>query len=270
MFTISEFSRISGLSIKALRLYHENGLLVPSIVDRENGYRYYDFNNVERARTISLLREMMFSLEEIKRILTDSSDDADAVSFLEKHRDQLEAKIAQMKKVSSSIDKIIRNEKTAKDLFAKNMLSIEEKEIPSIQLAGIRIKGKYSDCGQAFSKLGRTMGRYISGKPLNLFYDSEYKEDDADFESCFPIRGGKPTDGISIRELPGGRAIFLVHKGPYNSLGRSYSKLFSFVNERGYKTVGPTREVYIKGPGMIFKGNPTNYLTEIQFIIGSQ
>ena len=29
----------------------------------------------------------------------------------------------------------------------------------------------------------------------------------------------------------------------------------------------PTREVYLKGPGMIFKGNPNKYLTEIQILI---
>jgi len=52
MYSIGEFSRISGFSVKALRLYHEKGLLVPSVIDDDSGYRYYDRKNVEKARII--------------------------------------------------------------------------------------------------------------------------------------------------------------------------------------------------------------------------
>lgn len=102
---------------------------------------------------------------------------------------------------------------------------------------------------------------------MNLYYDSEYKEDDADFEPCFPIRKGKSSDDISVRELKGGRCVSLIHKGQYENLSESYKKIFAYINEKGLKTLLPSREVYIKGPGMIFKGNPNNYLTEIQIMI---
>lgn len=47
----------------------------------------------------------------------------------------------------------------------------------------------------------------------------------------------------------------------------SYEKILSYVNQHGYAAQMPTREVYIKGPGMIFRGNPKKYLTEIQMLI---
>ncbi|MEN8194070.1 MAG: GyrI-like domain-containing protein, partial [Bacteroidota bacterium] len=72
---------------------------------------------------------------------------------------------------------------------------------------------------------------------------------------------------ISVRELKGGKCVALIHKGAYDNLSESYKKVFNFVNEKGLKTKLPTREVYIKGPGMIFKGNPNNYLTEIQIFV---
>ena len=84
-----------------------------------------------------------------------------------------------------------------------------------------------------------------------------------------PVRQGKRLDGVSLRELPRARCVSLLHKGPYDELGRSYAKLLKYVKERGYSIEMPTREVYIKGPGMIFKGNPRNYLTEIQFPLRS-
>ena len=75
-------------------------------------------------------------------------------------------------------------------------------------------------------------------------------------------------DEITVRELPGGRCLSLLHKGPYHGISSSYAQLFAYAKEHGHKITTPTREVYIKGPGMIFKGNPKKYLTEIQMLVG--
>lgn len=134
-------------------------------------------------------------------------------------------------------------------------------------IAGYRMKGKYPDIGKGFGILGKNLGRQINGKAMCLYYDGEYKEDEADFEPCFPIRKGTGGEGISVRELKGGKCVSLIHKGPYENLGDSYKKIYNYMNQKKYKAQIPTREVYLKGPGMIFKGNPNNYLTEIQFLI---
>jgi effector-binding domain-containing protein len=144
---------------------------------------------------------------------------------------------------------------------------VEEKVLDSLLIAGVRMKGRYSTCGQGFARIGKNLNWRISGKSFLLVYDTEYKEDDADFEACMPIRKGKAVDGISIRELPGGRSVSLLHKGPYQEVSRSYEKIVAYVDDKGYEIVMPTREVYLKGPGLIFRGNPKNYLTEIQMLV---
>ena len=82
-----------------------------------------------------------------------------------------------------------------------------------------------------------------------------------------PVKKGKKVQGISVRELPGGRCVSLVHKGPYDTIGRSYDRIMACIKEKGYCPRLPSREVYLKGPGMILKGRPENYLTEIQVLI---
>jgi hypothetical protein len=47
------------------------------------------------------------------------------------------------------------------------------------------------------------------------------------------------------------------------------NKILQYVSENKYQVSLPTREVYLKGPGMIFRGNPKNYLTEIQMLIAA-
>lgn len=142
------------------------------------------------------------------------------------------------------------------------------KEVPALLVAAIRMKGKYSDCGEAFARIGKALGRYLLAPPLCLYYDREYRENDADFEPCIPIeRRRDPVPGdIAIRELPGGRFVTLVHRGAYDSQGPSYDRILDYIEERGLD-IGPppTRAVFLKGPGRIFQGNPKDYLTEIQF-----
>ena len=82
-----------------------------------------------------------------------------------------------------------------------------------------------------------------------------------------PIRKGQSIDDIEVHELPGGPCISLIHRGPYEQIGEAYQRLTQFAEERGLEIVMPSREIYLKGPGMIFKGNPLRYLTDIQMLI---
>lgn len=141
---------------------------------------------------------------------------------------------------------------------------IMEKTVEPVLVASIRFKGKYSDCSNAFSRLGRSLGRRIAGHFFNLYYDEGYKENDADIESCVPIRQPKEVEGITIRTVPGGRCLSLLHRGPYDEVGPSYEKIMAYAQEKNLTLQGPAREIYLKGPGMFFKGNPKKYLTEIQ------
>lgn len=145
--------------------------------------------------------------------------------------------------------------------------SVEEKTVEPMLIAGVRMKGYYAECGKGFARIGRSMGRLICGPPFCLHYDTEYKQRDADFEACMPVKEVRDIEGISVRELPGGRCVSLLHEGPYEELVSSYARIRDYVNSKGYQTSIPSREIYLKGPGMIFKGNPTKYLTEIQMMV---
>ena len=270
--SIGEFSKVTGLSVKTLRFYHEQGILVPNRVDESSGYRYYDGAKIERARVIVALREMEFSIQEIAEILDGIEDEADLVARLEEQKRRIGERMRREREIVRALDRLIANEREARELMKKASFEVEEKNMEPVLVAGFRMKGKYADSGKGFGRLGRAVGRYICGQPLSLYYDCEYREDDADFEPCFPVSKrveGLEREGISIRELPAGRCLSLLHKGPYPQLGRSYEKILRAAKERAANLLLPTREVFLKCPGMIFKGNPKNYLTEIQLPIGN-
>jgi DNA-binding transcriptional MerR regulator len=266
-YSIGEFSTITGLSVKTLRFYHEKGILVPSSVDEATGYRFYDASKIEKARIISQLRQIEFSIEDIAAVLGECTDEADILNYLERQRNTLQQRIREDRDIVRSLNEIITREKSAREIIESGDLKVTEKMLEPMLIAGYRMKGRYPEVCHGFTRLGKAVGRHISGKALVLYYDGEYCEEDADFEPCFPIRKEIAADGISVRELPGCRCLCLIHRGPYDQLGRSYAKILGHAADRQLKFTMPTREVFVKGPGMIFKGNPKNYLTEIQLAI---
>lgn len=266
MLTIGDLSKATSLTVKTIRLYHEKGLLPPAVVGA-NGYRYYDHHSVERARVIVKLRELDVSLAEIKEILETCGDETDVLEFLKRHRAQIESRLRRFEEIRESLDFIIRNETEAQMTLEKSTFEIQEKTAEPMLVAGIRTRGAYADSGRLFGRLCRSVGRHMGGKPFNLYYDREHKEADADFECCVPVNKAIAVDGVSVRQLDGGRCVSLMHRGPYEEIGRSYEKVFAYINQNGKKALVPSREIYLKGPGMIFKGNPRKYLTEIQVLV---
>jgi DNA-binding transcriptional MerR regulator len=87
--SIGEFARRSRLSIKALRLYDELGVLVPARVDEASGYRYYDVAQLEAAHLVSMLRQLDLPLAAIKELL--ACDPVDAAEQIAAHWRKVES-----------------------------------------------------------------------------------------------------------------------------------------------------------------------------------
>lgn len=64
MKTVKEVSQLTGITIRTLHHYDKIGLLKPAVI-KENGYRYYDDDNLQRLQEILLFRELEFPLKAI-------------------------------------------------------------------------------------------------------------------------------------------------------------------------------------------------------------
>lgn len=188
MYQIGQFSIIVRLSVKALRYYHEEGVLIPDYIDEDSGYRYYSDSSVERAKVVTMLRELDFSMAEIKDILNNHSEDHEIIDFLEAQLGKMEENIKRSMEINERISSMIHIIKESEIIESKCDTAIIEKTVDDIIFAGYRFKGKYSDVGKAFQVVGKAGARHIAGKAMTLYHDGEYKENDADIEgdSLFP------------------------------------------------------------------------------------
>lgn len=264
-YQIGDFSRISRLSVKTIRYYHEYGLLNPTTIDDESGYRYYDESCLERASVISELKALDFSLKEIKDILDNCSDDSEIVDYMIRKSDEIKQKMKKYEEIQIRMKSFIEQQKETKILNEDSRIVI--KDLHDVLIASIRFKGRYDEAGKTFGRIFKACGRSSCGAPLSLYYQSEYMEDDADIESCVPVMKEINKEGINSRVLKGGRAITIIHRGPYETIGMTYKVITDYINKNNMHVKLPSREMYIKGPGVILPGNPRKFLTEIQMIL---
>lgn len=259
MYKIGEFSKITNLTIKALHYYDEIGILKPHTI-LENGYRIYNDDDFKKAMQIQLLKKLDFSINEIKDVLTNISNENDLQDYLLEKKLMIEKKIKKEKKVIEAIDTYL---KPSLDLHEKIMnYKISQDILQEQYVAFISFQGTYAHCSENFSKLFKAAKSKSQGAPFNLYYDNEFKEN-ATIQSCIPIKEKFQTSHIQFQTLPQTKVLKTIHIGKYELIGYAYKAIIDYAKKNNIKLLTPAKEVYLKGPGMFMKGNPNKYVTEI-------
>lgn len=141
---------------------------------------------------------------------------------------------------------------------------IEIRDIESVRAAFIKYKGIVSNANKVFPEVFKAIGGKANGAPFFCYYLLDKETKSGEMDLCVPTDAEPSRDGVTVREMPGIHALCTTHVGSYESINCAYDALEKYAEENGMKLDVPFREIYIKGPGMIFKGNPEKYITEIQ------
>ena len=140
--------------------------------------------------------------------------------------------------------------------------TFEIKDFPAVRVACLRTRAPYARTGDQLAVLYRAVKSGAAGAPFNLYYDGEYAES-ADMETCIPLKDGAAPEGAAVRTLPAFRGLCTRHLGPFDTLNLAYKALLDYSVENSLTLGLPARETYLKGPGMIFQGDPETYEAEI-------
>jgi DNA-binding transcriptional MerR regulator len=262
MYKIGEFSKITGITVKALRYYDKENIICPANRD-ESSYRFYNEDSYKRALMVKQLRTYDFSISEIKDVIKMCVSDYDFNYVLSEKISLIEAEINEKRKLVDKI-KDAKKLKSEEKVMHDNRVII--KDIPSMKVASMKYQGRYEECGNYISQMTKKLGGKIAGSFMNLYYDLDYNEN-ANVEVCVPIKKEYNDKDIQCRQVGAIKAVTYIHQGGYDTISQAYKKIFDFVKENDIEIGLPSREVYHKGPGMIFKGNPNRYVTEIIYPI---
>lgn len=102
LFSIGEMQKLTGVSVSALRFYDQMGLIKPSYVDENTGFRYYSYEHFWQIEIIKMCRDMKLPLKDLKGVL-ESQDDNRFLEFLEVQRETSKTELKRLREVVADI-----------------------------------------------------------------------------------------------------------------------------------------------------------------------
>ena len=262
MLKIGEFSKLSHLTVKALRFYEKEGLLLPASVDERTGYRFYETSQLARAAQIQAYRQLDFSIDEIKALLSGT----DVRLILLKKVRSLSAQKEEIDVRLSILNHILEKKEVK--------YQVTEKTIPStIVYTAETVLKKYSDAmqwipslGESCKKLNPDVRRAEPPYEFCEYLDGEYRETDIRIRHSEAVtKKGVGNDRITFREIPETTVLSLYHAGAYDAIGGAYAFIMNYAEKNGYTVADLARERYIDG--IWNKETPDEWITEIQLPI---
>jgi DNA-binding transcriptional MerR regulator len=246
VLSIGDFSRITHLSVKTLRRYHEAGLLEPAEIDPQSGYRYYSTAQVPTAQVIRRFRDLGMPVREVGEVLA-TCDPKARSALIAAHLERLQNQLDETRAAVTSLRRLL--EPTTPPI------EVEHRATPATTTAAIRATVDHSEVlawyDAAMAELDRTLGslRLKPTGPCGGLYDNELFTDERGDAVVYVPVADPPTSGrVRPFVVPAGELAITVHHGPHDDIDVTYGALGTYVTEHALVVAGPVHETYLVGP----------------------
>jgi DNA-binding transcriptional MerR regulator len=240
ILSIGEFSKKTYLSVKALRHYHDVGLLEPVDVDPATGYRRYAASQVATAQAIRRFRDLDMPIDDVRRVLdAGTTDERNAV--IVEHLGRMREQLA---RTQSSVDSL-------QALLTRPVpptAELELRHLPATTALVARTVVEFDTVADWLEPALASLHAEVVDRGLGVVAADGALYPDELFEAGVgEVVAFVPVD-LAVRgtvELPATNVAVLVHTGPFSELDQAYGALGTVVAERGIGDTGPIREHYL-------------------------
>jgi DNA-binding transcriptional MerR regulator len=269
MFKIGDFSRLSQVSVKTLHHYDAIGLFQPIHVDEWTGYRYYSFEQLPRLNRILALKDLGFSLEQIRRALDETINAEEIAGMLRLRQAELQQQMEESRERLKLVEmrlsiiqkegKMPTNEILLKSVAPVWVISARE-IVPSPEQMRERCIALMNTLDEAVKsrKLPST------GTSLAIYHSNS--EAGIDVEMAYFLEGENPPQGEGVHQLPALEMASAVYRGSYDdfaAVGALHMALGQWIEDNGYTVAGANREIYLQPPSNL--GNGLVGVMELQY-----
>lgn len=252
MIRIGTFAHLSQVSVVTLRHYDDLGLLEPAAVDPETGYRYYSVSQLPRLNRILSLKDLGFSLSQIRDVLGEGVSAEELYGMLRLKRAEVEGRLAEEQERLARLEARLRQieqENTMPDYevvlktVAPTLVASRRVTIPTNDQVPDHLNPAFDE---AFGYL-REQGVEPSGPHFALWHTSADTLADEDAEALVPLDRALPgTERVKVYELPQVQVAAVVHHGDFSTFTQTHVALLRWTEENGYRVAGPFREIYLE------------------------
>jgi len=268
MLSIGEFSNMCKVSTKTLRYYAEIGLLAPSEVNPQNGYRYYAVEQLEKMLLINRLKTYSFSLEEIKILLqSEKTPDENLYPAFIRKKKEIEKQMQNYSRLLTQLENDLSALEQGKSILSyMEDIDIQLVDISAMVLLSIREKvqtedypAEYRNCfGKLFKKIAVDK-LTMTGEPMVLFHSAEYTPSGFDTEFAVPVQ----EYVTGTRNFCPGLCLKTVVRGAYTELPSVYVKQREWAEKEGYQCTDALFEVYVTDPSQV--ADAADNITEVYY-----
>ncbi|HEV2378118.1 MAG TPA: MerR family transcriptional regulator [Streptosporangiaceae bacterium] len=244
--TIGEFSRITHLSIRTLRRYHEAGLLEPAHVDCHTGYRYYSLGQVPIAQVIHRFRELGMPVREVGELVAVTDPGARA-ALIAQHLERLETQLDETRAAVVSLRRLLRP--------GPAHLDVRHRRMEAVTVAAVRDVVDLGDAlawyGSAMAELDSVLsaaGAVKTGPPGGLYDHDLFTEERGAMVAYIPTAHPPTRGAVTPFVIPATDIAACMHLGPHDDIDVTYGALGTYVKEHALEVAGPVREIYHAGP----------------------
>lgn len=243
--SIGDFAVMTSLSRKALRHYHDIGILEPAHIDSHTGYRFYDTGQVDSAHIIRRFRSLGMSIPDIKALLS-TEDAAARTEIITTHLEQMEEQLQQTREAVGALRELLS------PVHTPTHVELHLKPAFAVWAVGATIDVSEIDSwfGMALGTLREAVAAAGSAPlgfvPGGLYDRALFLESRGEATLFVPApHSVHPPEGIRAEVLPQAEFAVLTHPGGHDGIDRSYGALGIHVNEHLISDQGPIREHYI-------------------------
>ncbi len=273
MFSIGDFARLGRVSVRMLRHYDAIGLLPPASVDQASGYRFYHADQLRRLNRVIALKDLGFTLQQVKAILDDQVNVDELRGMLRLRRAQLEAQMTADAARLASVEARLRMIEQEGHMNTEDVVLKEVTPIRIAELTAIAASYGPEDIGPTISPLYLELFRRLQAAsvapdgPAIAYYEPEPGEsgESVVVHAGMPVTADPdPRYEFTVVDLPAIRsAATIIHHGAMDDVLESLQTLARWIEDHGYRPVGYHREVYLDyHPDQAHKG-----VTELQVTV---
>ena len=240
---IGDFARMTHLSIKALRHYHDVGLLEPAEVDPSSGYRFYRADQVPAAQAIRRFRDLGMPLADITAVLH-ATDPAIRTEVIVAHLSRMQSQLSHTQATVASLQALLQGSSPPIPVHHRTVAEVRALAIAeSVTMADL--EAWWAD---AFAELHAKVhaAGVTPGAGGGLYPGDLFEIEVADVVVFLPVPVPIPVGSRArMIEVPAAELAVAVHRGPFADLDQTYAAVGLHVAEGEIGITGPIREYYL-------------------------